>query len=136
MPVLDLGVRRGDGGGGDAGISNWEWLGPGNIGGRVRALLIHPGDPDILWAGSAGGGIWKTTNGGNSWAPLNDFLPSIAVGCMALDPNDPDVLYAGTGESFAGDGLPGAGVFKSADGGVTWVQLAATAPPVVVPPPL
>ena len=127
-------ARSGDGAGADAGLGPWEWLGPGNIGGRVRALLIRPDRPRIMWAGSAGGGIWKTTDGGDSWRPLNDFLASIAIGCMALDPNDPNIVYAGTGESFAGDGLPGAGIFKSTDGGETWTQLPATAPPVTDPP--
>jgi len=108
----------------DAGLWNWEWLGPGNIGGRVRAVMTHPGDPDILWAGSAGGGIWKTTNGGSSWYPLHDLLPSLAITSLTMDPTNSDVIYAGTGEGFGnGDALPGAGVFKSTNGGGTWSQL-------------
>ena len=107
----------------DAGIWDWYWLGPGNIGGRVRAILTHPGDPDILWAGSVSGGIWKTTNGGLLWHPQDDFLPSLAITSLAMDPINPDIIYAGTGEGFAGDGLPGAGVFRSFDGGDNWTQL-------------
>ena len=59
----------------DAGIWNWEWLGPGNIGGRLRALVINPTNPDIMVVGTAGGGIWRTTNGGGWWWPVSDFLP-------------------------------------------------------------
>jgi len=120
MPVLS--------GSKDAGLWDWQWLGPGNIGGRVRAILTHPDQPNTLWAGSAGGGIWKTTNGGFSWYPLNDFLPSLAITSLAMDPNDPDTIYAGTGEGFGRlSHLPGAGIFKSEDGGDSWVQLPATA---------
>lgn len=111
----------------DAGLWNWEWLGPGNIGGRVRAVMTHPSNPDILWAGSAGGGIWKTTNGGGSWYPLHDLLPSLAISSLAMDPTNSNVIYAGSGEGFGNsDALPGAGVFKSYDGGGVWHQLSAT----------
>src|SRR5712664_1124218 len=54
--------------------SSWRWLGPGNIGGRIRSLAISPTSPDTMFAGSVGGGIWKTTNGGASWAPIDDFM--------------------------------------------------------------
>jgi photosystem II stability/assembly factor-like uncharacterized protein len=106
---------------------SWQWLGPGNIGGRVRAIVVHPTDPNILWVGSVSGGIWKTTDGGASWVTLDDFMANMAVSNMIIDPGDPDVLYAGTGEGFAGDGIRGAGIFKTTDGGTTWNQLASTA---------
>lgn len=112
----------------DAGLNGWSWLGPGNIGGRVRAIAVHATTTSTtLWIGGVAGGIWKSVDGGGSWVPMNDFLPSLAVTSLVLDPTDPSVLYAGTGESFANDGLPGAGIFKSTDGGQTWTQLAATA---------
>src|SRR5687768_3398120 len=62
----------------------WTWLGPGNIGGRVREILIDPTNPNTMWTGGASGGIWKTTNGGALWAPMDDFMPTLAIGCMAL----------------------------------------------------
>ena len=105
----------------------WSWLGPGNIGGRVRAIVIHPTNPNILWAGSVSGGIWKSTDAGASWQILTDFLGNMAVSALVMDPNNPNVIYAGTGEGFYnGDGLQGAGVFKTTDGGATWTQLSAT----------
>lgn len=83
-----------------AGIASWTWLGPGNIGGRVRAIVVHPTNTNTLWAGSVAGGIWKTTNGGVSWQVLDDFMANMAVSTLAIDPGNPDVLYAGTGEGF------------------------------------
>ncbi|MEP6922084.1 MAG: Ig-like domain-containing protein [bacterium] len=110
--------------------SGWTWLGPGNIGGRIRSIIVHPTDPQTLWVGSVGGGVWKTTNGGASWSPMSDFLASIAIGSMAIDPTNPNVLYVGTGEGFGNqDRIQGAGIFKTTDGGITWAQLPATANP-------
>ena len=73
-----------------AGISTagWTWLGPGNIGGRVRSIVVHPTNPNVMWAGGVGGGVWKTYNAGTSWQSLNDFLPTLAVGCMTMDPKE------------------------------------------------
>ena len=112
-----------------AGISRstWTWLGPGNIGGRIRAIAIHPTTPSTMFAGSVGGGIWKTTDSGASWTPVDDFLADLAVSSLIFDPLTPSTMYAGTGEGFYnGDGLRGAGIFKSIDGGTTWTQLLST----------
>jgi len=112
----------------DAGIWNWTWLGPGNIGGRIRAIIIHPDSTDKMWIGGASGGIWKSTNGGASWHVVNDFLPSLAITSFAINPNDYDIMYAATGEGFGNrwPDLPGAGIFKSTDGGDHWYQLPET----------
>ncbi len=118
----------------DAGIWNWEYLGPGNLGGRARSLIIHPTKPDTMWLGSAQGGIWRTTDGGQDWTPMTDFFPSLACVSLAIDPNNPQVLYAGTGEFVGSNGLDigvgmehaGAGIFKSTTGGVLWTQLPST----------
>ena len=112
-----------------AGLSttNWEWLGPDNIGGRIRSILIHPAATNIMWIGSVGGGVWKTTNSAASWFACDDWMANLAIGCLALDPTDPNVLYAGTGEGFGNaDAIRGAGVFKSIDGGSNWTQLTNT----------
>lgn len=119
----------------DAGIGGWEWLGPGNIGGRIRSIVIHPSNPNTVYIGAVSGGIWKSDNGGAWWYPLADFLASINVASLIMDPTNPSVLYAGTGEQFSGAGgpgpspspVPGAGIFKSVDAGATWNQLASTA---------
>ena len=110
----------------DAGLWEWEWLGPGNIGGRIRTILSDPDDPNIIWIGSVSGGIWKTTNGGSHWYKIDDFLPSLAISSMVFNSQNKNIMYAGTGESYAGDGLPGAGIFKSTDGGIHWSQLPST----------
>ena len=114
----------------DAGLWSWDWLGPGNIGGRVRAVLLHPTISNIMWVGAAGGGVWKTTNGGQSWYPLQNFLPSLAVSAMVMDPNNPDILYAATGEGLARGANPSGGIFKSFNGGGTWSQLGNSYDPV------
>ncbi|HQW80730.1 MAG TPA: Calx-beta domain-containing protein [Pseudomonadota bacterium] len=111
----------------DAVLAAWSELGPGNVGGRTRAIVIDPVTPDIMYAGGVGGGVWKSINGGASWAPVSDTMANIAVVSLAMDPANPAVLYAGTGEgSFNIDALRGAGIFKSIDAGATWTRLAAT----------
>lgn len=111
-------------------IGAWKQLGPGNVGGRTRSLVIRPDDPNTMYAGATGGGIWKTIDGGESWKPLSDLLPSIGISTLAMDPKDPDTLYAGSGEwytgSTRGDSIRGAGIYKTTDGGTTWNLLAGT----------
>lgn len=109
---------------------SWEWLGPGNIGGRIRAIVIDPANANRMWIGSAGGGIWASTDAGASWAPRTDFAANLAVSTIVINPANRNILYAGSGEGFGNfDALQGAGIFQSLDGGVTWNQLAMTANP-------
>ncbi|MEL6796183.1 MAG: hypothetical protein AAFO89_05100, partial [Planctomycetota bacterium] len=109
------------------GITGWEPIGPGNIGGRTRGFVIDPTNPDILYAGGVAGGVWKSTDAGASWTPTGDTLINLAVASLAIDPNDPQVLYAGTGEGvFNADAVRGLGIFKTTDGGNSWTQLAST----------
>ncbi len=106
--------------------ARWQPIGPGNIGGRTRAIVVHPGNPDIIWLGSVGGGVWQSVNGGGSWAPVDDFMGNLAVTSLVMDPNDPSVIYAGTGEGFGNiDSLRGAGIFRTIDG-ASWAQIATT----------
>ena len=106
----------------------WSPLGPGNVGGRTRAILIHPTNPTTMWAAGVAGGIWKSTDGGASWNPKADLLVNIAVNSMILDPRNPNHLYAGTGEGYFNiDAVRGAGVLQSTDGGESWAQIPSTA---------
>jgi photosystem II stability/assembly factor-like uncharacterized protein len=108
--------------------ASWTWLGPGNVGGRIRAIVINPTNTSTIWVGGVAGGVWKSFNGGASWSPLNDFMANLAVASLVLDPTNPNVIYAGTGEGFSNaDSIRGAGIFKSLDGGTSWLQLPLTA---------
>src|SRR5579871_5660404 len=105
-------------------------LGPSGNGspyaaGRVTALAVDPRNASVAYLGAAGGGVWKTTDGGQNWQPLTDDQASLAIGSIALAPSNPDVVYVGTGEqNNSGDSYYGAGVLKSTDGGMTWTQLS------------
>ncbi len=105
----------------------WAELGPNNVGGRVRSIVVDPTDANIVYAGSVSGGIWKTTDGGASWKPLKDFMENLSVSSIVIDPNHHNTLWAGTGEGFYNiDAIRGEGIFKTTDGGATWVQLSST----------
>jgi len=112
-----------------AGISpdDWVWLGPASVGGRIRAIVVHPTNAHTLWIGSVGGGVWKSIDAGASWFPVSDPMANLAVSTLIIDPTNADVLYAGTGEGFGNiDAIRGAGIFKSTDGGGMWVRLPST----------
>jgi hypothetical protein len=112
----------------ESSLGAWTPLGPGNVGGRTRVLVIDPRQPRTLYAGGVAGGVWKSTDGAVSWRPLTDLLPNLAIGSLAIDPANSNVLYAGTGEGyFNGDSVRGAGIFKTIDGGASWHRLAVTA---------
>jgi len=110
-------------------VSEWKSRGPFNVPGRTRGLIVHPDDPQSTWfAGSVGGGIWKTTNAGETWVNKTPDLPNLSTTVLALSPSDPNIIYAGTGEGFfATNFINGSGIFKSIDGGETWSQLSFTA---------
>ena len=94
------------------------WRGPGT--GRIKAIAFNPQNPSIVYVASAGGGIWKSTNGGTAYIPLTDNQPSQAFQSLVVDPTNPNTLYAGTGEI---GGLYGLGILKSTDGGANWTLL-------------
>jgi hypothetical protein len=117
-------------------FTTWKWLGPGNIGGRTRTLIIDPDDPSVMYAGGVSGGIWKSETAGAEWRPVADHLVNIAVNSMAMDPRDSRVLYAGTGEGYFREevretSLPlrGEGIFVTRDAGESWEQLPSTRTP-------
>jgi photosystem II stability/assembly factor-like uncharacterized protein len=95
--------------------------GPSNVGGRITALAVHPSDIYTIYAGAALGGVFKSLDGGETWMPISDEVPSLSVGDLAIDPLDPDVLYLGTGEAnSSGDSYAGTGLYKTTDGGLSW----------------
>lgn len=115
----------------------WEALGPKNIGGRTLCLAINPLDTNILWLGSASGGIWKSTTAGRgatAWQRVETGFPVLGVSSIALDPVNPNIVYAGTGEVYNVEnsapnvairvtrGTYGIGILKSTDGGLSWTK--------------
>jgi hypothetical protein len=114
-------------------LATWNFLGPGNIGGRTRVLVIDPTDPSVMYAAAVSGGVWKTTDGGANWTGTGDLLTNLTVNSLVMDPADPLTLYAGTGEGFfreevRGTALPlrGNGIFVTHDGGHSWTKLGST----------
>jgi photosystem II stability/assembly factor-like uncharacterized protein len=105
--------------------SQWESIGPSNIGGRVTSLACDPGDPDRVWAGTAGGGVWFSADAGKSWASQWHNEDTLNIGALGIDPSDTDVIYAGTGEAnLSADSYAGVGLYRSADGGKVWQHWA------------
>jgi photosystem II stability/assembly factor-like uncharacterized protein len=104
---------------------NWTFHGPdnplaGNYGlGRINVIEFHPTDTNTYMIGSPGGGIWRTTDDGDNWTVLNDFLPLLGVSDIDYNPQNPNTIYICTGDRNASDTYS-MGVFKSTDGGITW----------------
>ncbi|HEY7833867.1 MAG TPA: hypothetical protein VIG30_09880 [Ktedonobacterales bacterium] len=108
----------------------WTTMGPNpinaggtNYAGRVAALAVDQTNANIIYLGAAEGGVWKTTDGGNTWTPLTDQQASMATGAITIDPTNHNTIYVGTGEpNQALDNYNGVGVLKSTDGGTHWTQ--------------
>lgn len=106
-------------------VADWESLGPSTTGGgyagigRIACIAFHPTNTNILWVGSPGGGLWKSTNGGDSWTTSFDNEMVLGVSSILILPTNPDIMYIATGDGDAGD-TNSTGVLKSTDGGVTW----------------
>lgn len=113
---------------------NWSQVGPTSVTsfdegiGRVNRLAFHPSNVNIIWAATAGGGLWKTTNGGSSWAGLTDGIPNLNLSGVAVNKTNTNILYILTGDGDASFGAPARfgvgknsiGVLKTVDGGTTW----------------
>ncbi len=102
----------------------WRSLGP-DRGGRSLAVSGVKGQPDVGYFGATGGGLWKTTDRGDTWAPVTDGqVHSGSVGAVAVSESNPDVVYIGMGEScIRGNIQPGDGVYRSTDAGKTWTHV-------------
>jgi hypothetical protein len=121
----------------------WTPIGPSPIdegaisaNGQVTAIAVNPNNPNIIYIGTGWGGVWVTRDGGNNWTPIFDRAPSLGVGdpgALAINPVNTNILYVGTssreGSQFSGEATqPPAGLFKSTDGGASWVRLGSGYP--------
>src|SRR6476646_9287725 len=102
----------------------WRSIGP-DRGGRSIAVSGVKGRPLDAYFGAVGGGLWKTIDAGNTWAPVTDGqLGSSSVGAVAVSESNPDVVYIGMGEAcIRGNIMPGDGVYKSTNAGQTWTKI-------------
>lgn len=114
----------------------WEEIGPNNVGGRTRAILIDKNNPNTLYAGSVSGGLWKSTTAGSSWIKINDMADNLIVASIAQDKDGN--IYVGTGEGLiyphadnnGGSGFIGKGIFKSTNG-TNFTLLTSTIPTII-----
>ena len=98
-------------------------IGPAVTGGRVIDIEVNPWDHSEYYVASAHGSLWKTENSGVTFAPVFDHQSSFSIGAVTLDPSNPNVVWVGTGENNAHSYMvPGDGVYKSEDGGKSWVN--------------
>lgn len=115
-------------------MGGWTWIpvGPTNIAGRIRAVLVDPRNPQTVYIGSAGGGIWKSTNEGVTWRAMSDFLPNLRINCIAMHPTNSNILLAGNGEGWVywqGGYMYGKGIYRTDDTGETWYPIPSTVQP-------
>ncbi|MGE5732983.1 MAG: WD40/YVTN/BNR-like repeat-containing protein, partial [Gemmatimonas sp.] len=100
----------------------YRYIGP--EGNRISTVTGVIGNPSVIYAGAASGGIFKSTDGGIHWAPIFDSQPVASIGALMVAPSDPNVVWAGTGEPFIRSHISlGWGAFKSLDAGKTWTRM-------------
>ena len=110
----------------------WTVQGPGNLGGRINTIAVHPDDETIQYVGFSNGGVWKTIDDGATWAPIFDEQPFSSIGAITFDPQNPEIVYVGTGDpNISGFPFIGDGVYRSENGGVSWTHLGLEATRIV-----
>ncbi|TAN23871.1 MAG: hypothetical protein EPN33_03375 [Acidobacteria bacterium] len=99
-------------------------IGPALAGGRVSSVVGIPGNPNIYYAGTAGGGVWKSSDGGNTWKAIFQHEPTSSIGAVALAPSNPNLVWVATGEpNIRNDVMVGHGLYFSSDAGTTWTEI-------------
>ena len=99
-------------------------IGPGGMSGRVTSIDVVHSNPDIMYAGTASGGLWKSTSGGIKWLPIFDNEATASIGAVAVQQSNPSVIWVGTGEGNPRNSLNGGyGIYKSLDGGKNWILM-------------
>ncbi len=110
-------------------IGTWQNLGPHTKSGRIISIAFHPTDTNTIYAGSASGGLWLTSDYGSTWQPITDDYPTMGIGAVALNPQNPSTILIATGEGydFGGEFTSGFGILISHDAGLTWDTTNITA---------
>lgn len=99
-------------------------IGPGGMSGRVTSIDVVTSNPDIMYVGTASGGLWKSTSGGIKWNPIFDKEVTASIGAVAIQQSNPSVIWVGTGEGNPRNSLNGGyGIYKSLDGGKSWKSM-------------
>ncbi|MFT7072706.1 MAG: photosystem II stability/assembly factor-like uncharacterized protein, partial [Patiriisocius sp.] len=99
-------------------------IGPGGMSGRVTAIDVVTEDTNVMYVGTASGGVWKSTSGGIKWNPVFDNEKTASIGAVAIQQSNPSVIWVGTGEGNPRNSLNGGfGVYKSLDAGRTWKSM-------------
>jgi len=99
-------------------------IGPGGMSGRVTTIDVVNSDSDVMYVGTASGGVWKSISGGVTWNPIFDNQVTASIGAIAIQQSNPDVLWVGTGEGNPRNSLNGGyGIYKSLDAGKTWIAM-------------
>ena len=103
---------------------HWRELGPAITSGRITAFAVHPEVSRVIYAATASGGVWKTTNNGVTWTPVFDDQTTSTIGDVTVSPSNPDIVWVGTGEPNNRQSSSwGDGVYKSNDAGKTWTNM-------------
>jgi hypothetical protein len=103
---------------------NWRSIGPANMGGRIIDLAVYEADPTTYWVATAGGGLLKTVNNGDTFTHQFDHESTVSIGSVAVAPSDRKIVWVGTGENNPRNSVSyGDGVYKSTDGGRTWKNM-------------